>query len=196
MSNSIDDIKKMWSDTREANSDQTIDTGQIIAMAEKKKRDRVKSYLGTIIVLLVTTAILLTYFIYVANFHQLTSKIGIGLMLGILALRIVIELVSIYFSTKISLSEIAIKTNNALLKFYYFRKNIHNPISVIFIVLYTIGFYLLTPEFCRFFSIPIMILMDGSYIIGAAVFTWSIRKAIRKEMHELSEIIRIQSYIT
>jgi hypothetical protein len=192
MNDHIDDIKNMWLDARKINESQTADIGQIIAMAENKKKSTVKAYGVTILILMITLTLLLAYFKYAANFRQSFSLIGTGLMLGSLALRILIELVSIYLSNKIKLGERTLITNNASLRFYNFRKKIHNPITIIFIALYSTGFYMLTPEFSGYFSLPMMILIDTSYIILAMIFIWFVRKAIRKEMQDLGEIIRIQ----
>ena len=120
------------------------------------------------------------------------GRCGVSLMIGSISVRILIELFSIYLSTKIDLSAAAMKTNHDWLKFYQFRKRIHGPVTLIIIVLYTIGFYMLTPEFSLHFSFPVMILIDLSYIIGAIIFTWFIRNAIRKEMKYLAAVLDLQ----
>ena len=136
------------------------------------------------------------YFNYVAKFNQTISHIGTGLMLGGLVLRIIIELFSIYLSANIDLSETAMKTNNASLTYFRFRKRINGPVTIAIIVLYTIGFYMLTPEFSLYFRTPLLIMIDLSYIVGAVIFTWFIRNAIKKEMNILNEVFRIQKDIT
>ena len=51
---------------------------------------------------------------------------------------------------------------------------------------------MLTPEFSEYFSLPLMILIDASYIVAAVIFGWNILIAVRKEMRYLNEIKRIQ----
>ena len=109
-------------------------------------------------------------------------------MLGSLALRIVIELYSIFLSSKIDLSEAALKSNQQVLRYYQFRKRIHSPVTITIVALYTIGFYILTPEFSRYFSLPVMILIDSSYVVIGIVLITQIRKGIKKEMQHLSDI--------
>jgi hypothetical protein len=65
---------------------------------------------------------------------------------------------------------------------------IHGPVTISILLLYTIGFYMLTPEFSRYFSLPVMILIDVSYIAGAAIVGIAIRHGIAKEMTILNAI--------
>ena len=119
-----------------------------------------------------------------------------GLMMGGLALRIVIELYSIYLSLHIDFSETTLKTNNASLAYFRFRKNINGPVTITIVVLYSIGFYMLTPEFSLYFSTPMLVMINLSYILAAVIFIFFIRKGIKKEMNNLNEILRIKNDIT
>jgi hypothetical protein len=58
----------------------------------------------------------------------------------------------------------------------------NGPVTVSIVILYSIGFYLLTPEFSLYFSTSMMVLIDLSYIIAAVIFISSIMKAVKKEM--------------
>jgi uncharacterized membrane protein YqjE len=71
----------------------------------------------------------------------------------------------------------------------------NGPVTVSIVILYSIGFYLLTPEFSLYFSTAMMVLIDLSYILAAVIFIWSIRKAVKKEMTILNEVIHIQEDI-
>jgi hypothetical protein len=55
---------------------------------------------------------------------------------------------------------------------------------------------MLSPEFSLYFCTPILIMIDVSYIFGAVIFIWFVRKTIKKEMNILNEIIVIQNDIT
>jgi len=116
-------------------------------------------------------------------------------MIAGVSLRIIIELVSIYLSASIHMSETTLKTNNASLVYYRFRKRINGPVTIAIIVIYTIGFYLLTPEFRFYFSKPMLVMIDLSYIFCAAILTWFVRKKIKKEMNILVKILQIQNDI-
>ena len=196
MSDPLDDLKHLWQDARRMNPQPSADTDHIIKMAEKKKKSAIQLHIGTILVLAITLAGITAFFRYVAPFEQLISRIGIGFMVSSLVVRILIELYSIYLSTNINVSDTTLKTSDDALRFYRFRKSIHGPVTITIIALYTLGFYMLTPEFSLYFSLPMMILIDLSYILGAVIFTWHIRQAIRKEMSHLSEILRLRKDIT
>ena len=79
------------------------------------------------------------------------------------------------------------------INYYKFRTRVNGLVTIVILVLYTIGFYLLTPEFSLYFSTSILILIDLSYVLGAVIFTWFIRKTIKKEMRILNEILRIKN---
>jgi|SRR5690606_34430732 len=189
MDNSFDQLRNLWS--LPTNMPLT-DPDRIIRIAEKQKKSTLRMHVTNIFVLAAVTAGLAAFFLGVARFKETISLVGMSLMIGGLIIRIMIEVYSIYRSSKIDLSEPTVRTNDAWLTFYEFRKKIHGPVTITIIILYTIGFYLLTPEFSLYFSLPMLILIDLSYILAAAIYTIFIRKAIRKEMVYLDAILSVQ----
>lgn len=196
MVENINELKNLWNKEKSSAPQQSLNISQVIELAEKKKKSTTNHQIGNVLILMATAILISLFFIYVAYFNRLISHIGSGLMLGSLGVRIVIELYSIYLSKKIDLSENTFKTNGELIKFFNFRRKIHSPVTITILILYTIGFYLLTPEFSSYFSFSMMILIDLSYVLAAFIFCWSIRKAVRKEMHYLNEILRLQSSLS
>ena len=63
------------------------------------------------------------------------------------------------------------------------------------LIAYTVGFYVLTPEFADYLTTTQVILMDTSYLLAAAIFGFSIRKAIKDEMRILDELKGLQEEI-
>lgn len=196
MHNELDDLKNMWQNARETAPQPTANVAAIIQQANQKKGKSLRVQWANIIILLLVLLGLSAFFVYVAPLQWLISRIGIGLMTGGLFLRIIIELGSIYYASKIDLTKATTEANETFLRYFQFRKRIHGPVTMTIVALYTIGFYLLTPEFSEYFSTPMMILIDGSYIVGATIFIWSIRSAIRREMGHLREIQRLQLDMT
>lgn len=192
MNDKFDELKNLWETSRKDVVQSPTDVSGIITIAEKKKRSTIKTQALNILVLLITLAGIAAFFFYVARFNNALSHIGAGLMMGGLALRILIECYSIYLSAKIDLSQPSVKANDAFSKFYQFRKKIHGPVTITILVLYTIGFYMLTPEFSLYFSLPVLVLIDLSYVVAAVIFTLSIRNGIRKEMAYLDDIRKVQ----
>jgi hypothetical protein len=192
MNNQMDNLKNMWQNSRSNDFGKTTDTDRIIGMAKQKMKSTIKMQLGTILVLLITLVTITVYCFYVAKFKQTISHIGTFLMIAGLTLRIIIEIISIYLSKNINMSETTLKTNNASLVYYRFRKRINGPVTIAIIVIYSIGFYMLTPEFRLYFSTPMLIMIDLSYIFIASMLIWFVRKKIKKEMNIIKEILLIQ----
>jgi hypothetical protein len=195
MNNQIDNLKKTWQEYKSNDLVNPADKDQIIRIAKQKLKSTVRMQTGTILVLIITLVVIALYFFYVANFKQTISHIGAYLMMTSVALRIIIELVSIYLSATINMSETALNTNNASLTYYQFRKRVNGSITIAIIIVYTIGFYMLTPEFRLYFNKPMIILIDISYIFLVAILMWFIRKKIKKEMDILTRIFLIQNDI-
>jgi hypothetical protein len=143
--------------------------------------------------LIILGAGLWAFFVYVARFRQTLSHTGAGLMIGGLLVRIIIEMLSISFSTRIDLTDPALKSNKASLRYLRFRGIVNGPFTAGILVVYTIGFYMLTPEFSLYFSVPVLIMIDLSYLVAAFIFTSFIRNAVRKEMKILNQVLRISN---
>ncbi|HTE27780.1 hypothetical protein [Flavitalea sp.] len=191
MSDELDDLKKLWQDSKSNNRDSSADILNTIVIARQQMKRAARLQLTGLFILIIIATGLWAFFSYVARFQQPISIIGAGLMLGGIILRIIIELFSIFLSVNIDLAEPAIKTNNASLTYIRFRKTVNGPITAIILILYTIGFYMLTPEFSLYFTIPVLILIDLSYLVAAIIFTWFIRNAVKKEMKILKQVLRI-----
>ncbi|WP_319501633.1 hypothetical protein [uncultured Draconibacterium sp.] len=191
MQTEFNDIKQLWKQDKTSAND-SPDSSAIIKLAEQKKRSTTRTQLANITVLVVVVLALLAYFVFVAKFQFTLSRFGALIMCGSIVLRIGIELASIFYAKRIDLSEAALKSNTSILSFYNFRKKIHGTITIAIIVLYTIGFYMLTPEFSHWFPMWVLILIDLSYILAAVIFSYFIRSAIRREMKALNEIKRLR----
>lgn len=196
MNNEMDDLKTIWKGARKSVAISSLKTNKLIAMAEQKKKSAVKMHVLNILVLVITLTGISAFFIYVAKFNQLISHIGVALMVGGLVLRILVEIFSIYYSGKINMGESAMTANESFIRFYNFRKVIHGPVTITILVLYTIGFYLLTPEFSLYFNTTMMVLIDLSYIVGAVIVSRFIISAIRKEFNYLKEILKLREELT
>lgn len=71
-------------------------------------------------------------------------------------------------------------------------EKIHGPVTIVLIGIYTIGFYMLTPELSRHFDLLWMVIFDFVYVLGAVFLIWQIGKGIKAEMKQLSEIIQLK----
>lgn len=192
MNDEIDDIKNMW-DAGKKSAVMESSPEQIILLAEKNKRNTINIHLGTIAILTITLIGISCFFIFVAPVKQILSLIGVGLMTGSLMIRIMIEIYSLIISQRLDLTESALKNSDATIAFYKFRNQIHGPAMITILIFYTIGFYMLTPEFSVYLSFNMMIFIHLSYLVGAVVVGFSIRNSIKKEMLSLQEILRLKN---
>jgi hypothetical protein len=193
MNSDFNDIKTLWKNNKELiRSNAPQDTEEIIVRATKKRNRTLRIQLGNIAILMVVLLTLSLYFVYVAKFQQTISHLGSLLMVGSLALRILIEMLSIYFNQKIDLTETVTSNNNSFLRYYSFRKKIHGPVTIGVVLLYSIGFYMLTPEFATWFPFWLLVLIDSSYVPGAFIAGYFVRSAIVRELKMLKEILRFR----
>jgi hypothetical protein len=192
MKTELNELKNLWNQAKNADAIKPLDVTQLVQQAKSQKRATTRFHLGNILILTLVWVLLIYYFYVLFHFEDTISRVGHGLMVWGLGIRIAIEMLSTYFSTKIDLTENAKNVNNYTLKFFRFRKFIHGPVTYTIVGLYTLGFYMLTPEFSRYFNLPTLLLIDGSYVIGAIFLVWQIRKGIRKEMEDIRKILKFQ----
>ena len=160
-----------------------------------KEKENYFFYYGTIIILLVTLIVISLFFYYVAPVKETLSRIGVGLMISGLFFRILIEIISIYKAKQINNIDNTLKTIENTINFHQFRKTIHKVIAPIIIVLYTIGFYVITPEFSLYIKFWNLVLIDILYVIIGIILFIVIRKGVKKEMHQLDDIIGLRNDI-
>lgn len=194
MSDPLKNLKNSWQAAKK-DSQQPANTDHLINLAQAKMKSAVYMHVKNIAILVLTFAGLVAFFTYVAPFGHTLSHLGIALMLGGLLIRILIEGYSIYLSSKIDLSASVSVVNQQYLDFHAYRKRIHGFVTMSILIAYSVGFYMLMPEFSLYFSQSIIILLCLSYPIAAAIFGFFIRKGIRGEMRYLNELIDVRESI-
>jgi hypothetical protein len=162
---------------------------------KEKEKENYFFYYGTITILLATLIVISLFFYYVAPVKETLSRIGVGLMISGLIFRIFIEVISIYKAQQINNIDNTLKTTENTINFHQFRKTIHKVIAPIIIVLYTIGFYIITPEFSLYIEFWNLVLIDISYVIIGIILFLVIRKGVKKEMQKLTDIMELKNDI-
>ena len=195
MDNEFKNLQQKWQKQKKEIGDGSSSLEQIVSTIESKRKKGLSFHYGNIIILLITLIGLLFFFYYVAPIEELLSRIGAGLMMVGILLRIVIEVFSSIKSKKINKLDTALKTTELTLDFYKFRKKIHGAITHIIFVLYLVGFYMISPEFSNYFNLWQMILMDVSCFVIIAFIYVQVRKGIKNEMKMLLEIIALKNEI-
>lgn len=195
MNNDFKELQNKWNNNKkniESSADSFEDLNKII---RKKEKENFLFYYGTINTLSITLIVVFLFFNYAAPVKEVLSRLGVGLMLFGLVIRIVIEVISIYKAKQINSIDNVLKTTENSILFHRFRKTIHGVYTPIIIALYTIGFYMITPEFNVYMELWYLLLIDISYVFIAFVLFVIIRKGVKKEMQELIEIIKLKNEI-
>ncbi|MFD2565457.1 hypothetical protein [Aquimarina rubra] len=196
MSNEFEALQSQWQKDKNSFENKSQDIEEVFSLIRKKKSWSTRFHYGNILVLSIVLIGIITFFYFVAPVQELLSRVGVGLMVGGLLVRIIIEMISVFKAKKINMMDSALNTTNDTITFYNFRKTIHGPITLGILGLYTIGFYMITPEFSLYFETWQIVLIDISYIIGAIIPFVAIRKNIKKEIKILSEIIELKKKMT
>ncbi len=187
----LENLKNKWQSGRKDLPTMPINSHELIKIAAQKKKSSILAHYGTITVLSITLVVLILFFIYVAPFQKSLSHIGIALMAGGLAIRIIVEAFSLAKAQKVLLEQTTIENTEHRIRFYNFRKQIHSTFTVIIFALYIIGFYLLTPEFSQNIEFNWMIIMDGSFVLIMIVLIYIIRKSTKDELQQLKDLAEL-----
>lgn len=192
MSNHFSELENAWKQDKKNLQESSLDLNTIYEKIRGQKRESFLFYYSTIAILSGTLIGISCFFYFVAPVEQTLSRIGAILMLGGLLIRIIFEIISISKSKKMHVIDNSLESVNNSIAFYQFRKNIHGIVAPIIISLYTIGFYMLTPEFLLYMSTWNVVLFDVSYLFIAIILFVQIRKGVRKEMENVKSTIELK----
>lgn len=188
-------LQNTWDSSKQNIELATPNLDNLYKRIKKKEKENYFFYYGTISILLITLVVISLFFNYVAPVNEILSKVGVGLMIFGLVFRIFIELISIYKAKQINNLDTTLKTTENSIIFHRFRKTIHQVVTPIIIGLYTIGFFMITPEFSVHMELWNIVLIDISYVVIGIILFMVIRKGVKKEMKKLTDIINLKNEI-
>ncbi len=195
MHNNFKELQEHWQKNKSKLIPSSKDLNEVYDTIASKERSNFFFYYGTIGTLSCTLLVLSLFFYFVAPVKEPLSRIGAGLMLIGLLVRIGFEIKSIYKAKKIKNIDDTLKTISTTEDFHGFRKKIHQMVAPIILLLYTIGFYMITPEFSKYINFWNLVLIDISYLVVGVILFIIIRKSVVKEMKILQEIITLKNDI-
>lgn len=195
MNNDFKNLQSHWESSKKDIELFPTNLDAIYDKIRKKEKENYFFYYGTIMILLVTLIIVSLFFYYIAPVKETLSRVGVGLMILGLVFRIYIELISIQKAKQINLMESTLKTAENSIVFHRFRKTIHEVIAPIIIGLYTIGFFMISPEFSLYMDFRNVVLIYVSYVIIGIILFIVIRKGVVKEMKTLDVIVILKNEI-
>jgi hypothetical protein len=196
MNSDFNELQSKWESSKKGIELCTTNFESLYKKIKNKEKENYFFYYGTITILLATLIVISLFFYYVAPVQELLSRIGAGLMVLGLVFRIFIEIISIYKAKQINNLDTTLKTAENAINFHQFRKTIHQVIAPIIIGLYTVGFYMITPEFSLYIEFWNLVLIDISYVIIGMILFILIRKGVKKEMQKLKDIVQLKNEIT
>jgi hypothetical protein len=195
MSDQFSALENAWNNDKKNLQSSPESLQATYTQIQKNKKSNFMFYYGTIIILSITLIGIGSFFYFVAPVQQTLSRIGAGLMLVGLLVRIIIEIATVVQSKKVHVQDNSLEAINKTVSFYKFRTKVHYTIAPIIIALYTIGFYMITPEFLDYLSMNSVVFFDVLYLILAVFLFVQIRKGVLKEMRVLNETIDLQKEI-
>lgn len=179
----FEDLKSQWKDQKEvlAPKNGAKQIFETIAGIQKNQR-------GTNVILSLTALILIAFFFYISAFKFQTTMIGLLLMIGVLLLRIVLEVFSIRKLKNINPLTNASQYKQQIVEYYGFRKNVHFIITPIIVIAYGIGFYMLLPGFKVSLSAGFYTYIIASAIVVLVVLAFLVAKQIKQELKILRNL--------
>ncbi|MFP2996874.1 hypothetical protein ABN763_13235 [Spongiivirga sp. MCCC 1A20706] len=196
MNKDFEQLQDLWEQSKEdiAVTDQT--TSGYATLIDSKKLKSKQFHFGNIFVLLLTLVVIVTFFIFIAPVRELVSRIGAGIMIFGLILRILIEFYSIRKARQLNPALNALSNLEESIKYLKLRKWIHKELTIGILISYTIGLLMIAPEFQYYLGTLPVIIFYGMFVISGAIIIWKIRKQIKQELLDIQEIINLKKQIT
>ncbi len=187
----FDDLQNLWN--KQSGSPINTTTSDLIKKAEvNMKRVKIGQLLA-IGILSILTIILTGYFIWAGAYRLNALTIGLGIMIGVIVVRIMLEWISVYKLKGIKPDSSMIEFSNRIARFYTWRRKIHVIFTPIIYISYTAGFALLLPSFRENLSygMYLYVLISG---FGSLIFlAFFIARKIKKETQILNLLKRIKN---
>ncbi|WP_430410816.1 hypothetical protein [Kordia sp.] len=148
----------------------------------RKKQQLTQLILGS------TIAILIAFFFYIAAYKYSGPLIGMSLLIGVVLVRVFIEIRSQQKLKKINvlLSFVAFKAQ--LIAYYKKRKTLAFRIIPALLIIYNIGFAIMTYYFYQYLSRGFFYYIVISYIVSFIILFIFIRKQVLKELQILKTL--------
>ncbi len=190
------DLQALWKSGRAtaavsaSTEDAAAVRARIAQLVRQPQRVSINEQVAAVIILSILLVILVLFFRYVSPLESYWSGMGVGFMLGSTAGRVLIECAGIYYARRISLFDSTADFVRTSWRFLEFRRNqVHRFIVAFTLALYTLGYYLLLPEYALYFSTPVVWLLGVSYpvIMGGIIFL-AIRPGMQRERVALNEL--------
>jgi hypothetical protein len=142
----------------------------------------------TQLILGITVATLIVFFFYIGAYKYSGPFIGMSLLIGVVLVRVYIEIRSQQKLKKINVLLAFNEFKAQLITYYQQRKKLAFTIIPILLIIYNIGFAIMTYYFYQYLSRGFFYYIVISYIVSFIVLFFFIRKQVLKELQILKTL--------
>jgi len=185
MNEDFEALQDLWEADKNNIPTSTKSSKEMISSITSKKQGITQFQYGNIFVLLLTLVVIVTFFIFIAPVQELLSRIGAGIMIIGLIIRIGIEFYSSKQAKKLDVTQNTLQNLNHSIAYLKTRKWIHKELTLSIIIAYTIGLFLIIPEFIKYLGLIPVIVFYGMYIISGIIIIVKLRPKIKQELIDL-----------
>jgi hypothetical protein len=191
MEEELNDITGLW---KKGKSSQVsgLTSERIIDQANTKMKNSLMAHYGNIAIMGAMAILIFVFYFVLYPMATALSNAGICLMLAALIVRVGIEIVSLRRSKIVRIAKATVNAAEESRKFYEFRKRMHGTVTIVLVGLYIVGWFMLTPEYSRHISGTWLLIMDGGFVVIAAVLITVIRKGLQAEIADLQHLADLQ----
>ncbi|MFK8056014.1 MAG: hypothetical protein AB8F78_07845 [Saprospiraceae bacterium] len=193
MSNPTNEFHELWQagDEGDAMNGEQVRLN-IMQRARDPKQESIQAQVLTIVILSIVVLVLLLFFHYLSPVEEQLSIIGKWLMIGSMLLRIAAELIGLSLARKIDFFESAAMFVQESRRLVGFRAGVHQNLVIISFALYSIGYYMLMPEWITYFSSAVIWLLCISFpVIMTVVIVLFIWPGMKREKVALLELEKL-----
>ena len=179
----FENLKSQWENQPQLEAPNNGPKSIMDKMASIKKKQQITN--GVLSVVLI---VLIVFFFYISAYKVKTVMVGLLLMIGVLAIRIIMEVFSVRAMKKIDVSIDNTMFGQHMIKYHKKRVKVHFIATPLIIIVYCIGFVMLLPSFKATLSAGFYNYIVVSSIVLVVVFGIFIVKQIKKELLILDEL--------
>lgn len=179
------DIQNTWQEQAESEAPTTVPdfepAKQKLAYLRKKQQIS-KGILG------ITVAILILFFLYISAYKYNGPLLGMSLLIGVLITRVFIEIKSQQQLRKINVLLSFNQFKEQLIAYYQKRKTLAFKIIPVLLIIYNIGFIIMSYYFHQYLSRGFFYYIVVSYVVSFVLLFFFIRKQVLKELEILENL--------
>jgi len=185
------DLQDQWQKAREDSSEHIPSSEMMESHIRQNNRLQLNQHLANGLILGLTWICLLLFYMLQAPLESFLGRLGIGLLLGSLGVRILLEIYSYRYYTRIQPTQTTLIKESNMMDYYLFRKKLHDLWSPIILLIYFVGIGLQVPEFANYFPFKQIMIWSGLFLVSGSLIFLLARRGIQKEMDALRSLIKL-----